>query len=65
MEDNIRQFGKYTAIRGKLAPDDARAAYVTGPTLSGRIAPLASYWSFEEAVAGAKRMHENSKEDNK
>jgi hypothetical protein len=48
------QHGAYTAIEGKLAIDDARAAYVTGPTKDGRCAPIASFWRYEEAVAYAK-----------
>jgi hypothetical protein len=50
-------FGKYTAVEGKLSHDDARAAYVTGPIhgqKGGRIAPLASFWNYEEAVSWAK-----------
>lgn len=53
-----QSFGRYTAVRGKLAVDDARAAYVTGPTKEGRIAPLASFWSYEEAVRGARERGE-------
>lgn len=48
---------KYTAVRGKLAQDDAREAYVTGPTLDGRIAPIASFWHYEEAVRYAEKRN--------
>jgi hypothetical protein len=40
----------YTAVLGKLGRDDARAAYVTGPTSDGGIRPIASFWRYEEAV---------------
>ena len=51
---NRRKFGPYTAIEGKLGLGDARSAYVTGPLPTGRIAPLSSFWHFEEAVRWAK-----------
>lgn len=47
-------FGRYTAIAGKLSPGDSRSAYVTGPTLTGRIAPIASFWQYAEAVTWAR-----------
>ena len=49
-----KTFGPYTAIRGKLATDDARSAYVTGPSGDGTIRPLASFWSYAEAEAWAR-----------
>jgi len=55
---DFKTFGSFTAYRGKLSNDDARSAYVTGPTISGRIAPLASFWYFEDAVRWAKEQHE-------
>ncbi len=55
----ITHYGEYTVYEGKLAVDDARGAYVTGPTIAGRIAPLASYWNVSDAVREAKRMDEN------
>ena len=45
--------GRYRAVRGKLSPNDSRAAYVTGPDLTGRICPVASFWSMEEAESYA------------
>lgn len=56
------RFGKYTAVDGKLAAGDYREAYVTGPTQDGRIAPLASCWSFDDAERLARRMHKKSLE---
>jgi hypothetical protein len=53
--------GRYTAIKAKLAQDDARDAYVTGPCESGRIAPLASFWRWEEAVRWAEFMDKEDK----
>lgn len=50
----MTHFGKYQVVRGKLSHDDARSAYVLGPTLTGRIAPLASFWCYEEALQWAK-----------
>lgn len=55
-------FGKYTAVKGKLSPQDSREAYVTGPTLHGRIAPLASFWYFADACAWARRQHAKTQE---
>lgn len=48
-------FGRYTAIEGKLSTEDARAAYVTGPAGDGVIRPIASFWSYAEAVAFARK----------
>ena len=64
-----QRFGDYEAVEGKLAIDDARAAYVTktvggdnlGPNAWGgpsstrpRRAPVASFWSYDEAVRHAR-----------
>lgn len=48
------RFGAYTAVEGKLDPQDSRAAYVEGPAIDGTIRPLASFWYYSEAVAWAK-----------
>lgn len=57
--ENQRAYGRYTAVRGKLSKDDARVAYVTMPVgINGRIAPIASFWSFDEAVRWAREHHE-------
>lgn len=56
------RFGDYEAVHGRLAHDDSREAYVMGPTLSGRIAPLASFWRWEEAKAWAKEQHGRASE---
>lgn len=42
--------GTYTAVEGKLAPDDSRAAYVE----NGLGQPIASFWTYGEAVRYAK-----------
>jgi hypothetical protein len=52
------KYGDYEAIKGKLSRDDSREAYVTGPTPSGRTAPLASFWSLEEAKRWARTQAE-------
>ena len=44
----------YTAVNASLGVGDSRKAHVTGPDLNGRICPVASFWTFEEAVAWAK-----------
>ena len=66
-----QRFGDYEAVEGKLASDDARAAYVTktvggenlGPNAWGgasstrsRRAPVASFWSYEDAVRYAREQ---------
>jgi hypothetical protein len=65
----MARFGDYEAVEGKLASDDARAAYVTktvggsdlGPNAWGGTsstkphrAPVASFWSYDEAVRWAR-----------
>lgn len=49
------RFGRYEAVEGKLSSVDSRAAYVLGPTTSGEIRPVSSHWTYEEAVARARR----------
>lgn len=63
MSQNKRVFGQWTAVRGKLARDDAREAYVTGPAADGMIRPLASFWSFQEAVRYAKHRQKVEEEN--
>lgn len=50
------QFGQYTAVEGKLSSGDSRAAYLLGPTCSGRIAPIGSFWYYEDAVRRAREL---------
>jgi len=45
--------GPYTVVKGKLDIQDYREAYVIGP-IGGRQAPIASFWSFAEALIWAK-----------
>jgi hypothetical protein len=47
-------FGQYIAVEGKLSTSDSRKAYVLGPTTTGVIRPIASCWSFAEAVIWAR-----------
>lgn len=47
----------YQAVRGKLSPMDSREAYVTGPALNGRVCPVASFYSYEEAARYALRRN--------
>ena len=54
------KFGEYQAVEGKLSRNDSRMAYVVGPTLKGEIRPLASCWTFEDAVALARKMHNDA-----
>lgn len=51
----LATFGQFTAYHGKLDHADAREAYVEGPTLDGRIAPLASFWNDQDAIAWARK----------
>ena len=44
---------KYTAINEPLNMSDNCKAHVTGPDINGRVCPVASFWSYEEAVAWA------------
>jgi hypothetical protein len=44
---------KYTAVNAPLGMSDSRKAHVTGPDLNGRIRPVASFWSYAEAVSWA------------
>lgn len=46
----------YTAVNASLGAGDNRKAHVTGPDLNGRISPVASFWTFEEAQAWAKEV---------
>lgn len=53
--------GPYTAHKGKLDRDDSRAAYVTGPCLNGRIAPVASFWTLADAERWASQKNAEHK----
>lgn len=46
----VERHGTYTAVEGKLAADDSRAAYVE----NGLGQPVASFWTYDEAVRYAK-----------
>ena len=58
-------FGEYTAVRGKLNREDSRGAYVIGPCADGTLRPIASFWTYTEAVQRAKEWAEIAKEDAK
>ena len=54
-------FGLYTAVEGKLAAGDSRAAYVEGPIADGtRIAPIGSFWFYDDARRFACARHEET-----
>lgn len=46
----------YTVHAGKLSPDDSRDFWIEGPTLTGRMAPIASCWNEGDAIRRAKEM---------
>lgn len=50
--------GAYAAYEGKLAHNDSRNAYVTGPDKTGRICPIASFWNINDAIQWIKNLHE-------
>lgn len=60
MPELVYSFGPYSAYKGKLAYNDSREAYVTGPDLTGRICPIASFWSVDEAIRWIKKLHEEA-----
>lgn len=52
----IATFGRYTVHSGKLAAQDSRSFWIEGPTLTGRLAPIASCWNEGDALRRAKEM---------
>lgn len=50
----VAAFGCFTVYEGKLGDGDHRNAFVEGPTESGRIAPLASFWTVDDARRWAR-----------
>ena len=58
----VDQFGEYRVYHGKLAYDDSREYFVTGPTMTGRIAPIGSYWNVGDAIRSARQMSRKRKQ---
>ena len=56
--NKIGQFGAYIVHRGKLSSGDSRSFWIEGPTLDGRMAPLASCWNEGDAMQRARQMSE-------
>lgn len=46
--------GSYTAHYGKLSYEDSRWFWIEGPTLTGRMAPVASCWNEGDAIRAVK-----------
>lgn len=45
LEGAVARRGPYTLFRGKIGEGDARTHFVTGPTITGRVAPIASFYN--------------------
>ena len=52
----IFTIGKYTVHYGKLSLDDLKDYWLEGPTVIGRLAPLASFYNEGSAIRRAKDM---------
>ena len=56
MGHRIAKYGSFSVYAGKLGEGDSRGLDGTGPTRTGRIAPLASCWNEPDARARARDM---------
>lgn len=54
----IFRVGSFTVHQGKLSPGDSRDFWIEGPTLSGRMAPIASCYNEGDAIRRAREMAE-------
>jgi hypothetical protein len=52
----IFKAGKYTVHHGKLSLGDSRDYWIEGPTVTGRMAPIASCYNEGDAIRRAKDM---------
>lgn len=59
----IFQIGRYTVHQGKLTIQDSRGFWIEGPTVSGRMAPIASCWDDDSAISRAKEMAERDEKE--
>ncbi len=63
----VHTVGSYTVHRGRLSAEDARGAqggcWIEGPTLTGRMAPLASCWNEGDAIRRANAMAERDERE--